>query len=169
MVSKFHKISTNSKEMEVSYIQYFSREVFTLVRNQLHIEWDGLSVGQRRLIFIHNFLIVPEEIQPDVGDYVTCMNWHLRCAIQVPNIQKAIKIWDCSNYSFKCMSFYMHFERHTHRSKRYKAGNYALWVWEICEVLFDQKGDPWRLEGSYLISNEQWAVSGEQYDMSSER
>lgn len=96
MVSKFHKISTNSKEMEVSYIQYFSREVFTSVRNKLHIERDGLSVGQKRLVFIHSFLIVPEGIRPDVGDQVTCMNWHSRCAIQVPSIQKAIEIWDCS-------------------------------------------------------------------------
>ena len=79
----------------MSYIQYYSREIFTTVRKQLWIDGDGLSGQQRKLILIHNFLIIPEGIQGDVEDQVNCVNWHSRCTIQVPSIEKAFELWNC--------------------------------------------------------------------------
>lgn len=94
LVSKFHKISTNNKEMEVSYIRYYSREIFTTVRKQLRIDGDGLSGQQRRVLHVHKQLTIPEGVFRDESDDICCHLWHSKCVIEVPTIEKAYEIWD---------------------------------------------------------------------------
>ena len=94
LVSKFHKISTNKKEMEVSYIQYYSRENFTLVRKQLHIDGGGLSSQQRSMLSLHKQLIIPKGVFCDEIDNIYCSLWHSKCVIEVSTIEKAYEIWN---------------------------------------------------------------------------
>ena len=94
LVSKFHKISTNKKEMEVSYIQYYSWEIFTLVRKQLHIDGGGLSGQQRSMLLLHKQLIIPEGVFCDETNNICCSLWHSKCVIEVSTIEKAYEIWN---------------------------------------------------------------------------
>lgn len=92
-MSKYHKISTNNKEMEVTYIQFYSRQTFTTVRKQLQVDGDGLSAQQRSMLCVHKYLIIPEGICPNADNDISCPSWHSKCVIQVPTIERANEIW----------------------------------------------------------------------------
>jgi hypothetical protein len=80
--------------MEVMFIQFYSRQIFTTVKKQLLIDEDGLSKQQRNMLFVHKFMIPPEGIICDVQHDASCSSWHSNCILQVPTIKKAFEIWN---------------------------------------------------------------------------
>ena len=94
LVSNFHKIPTNGKEIEVTYIQYFSRQLFNKGQLQLQIDGHGLLGEERSIFFVHKHLIVPEGIIHDCTHDISCHEWHESCILEVPTIQKAFEIWN---------------------------------------------------------------------------
>jgi len=64
--------------MEISYIQFYGRQIFNNSMPQIQVEEDGLNAHQRKLFIVHKFLVIHEGIQPDVKDQITCLNWHSR-------------------------------------------------------------------------------------------
>lgn len=74
------------------YIQYFLRELFTTIKNQLWINGDGLLGQQRSMLCVHKHLIILEGVFCDEIDDICCNSWHSNCVIEVFTIEKAYEI-----------------------------------------------------------------------------
>jgi len=89
-VARFGKITTNNKLMETSFIQYYSRKLFTGVVHQISEERDSLHVCQRALKKVHGYLMYPEGVDQDNHEgFHQCPLWHTKCGIYTSSIEKA--------------------------------------------------------------------------------
>jgi hypothetical protein len=55
-ISKVMNISFNKKTREVTYIDYYVRQIFTKIQRAMQLDNDGLFLGGRALKEVHKYL-----------------------------------------------------------------------------------------------------------------
>jgi hypothetical protein len=85
-ISRVVNIASNQTTSEVTYTNYYARQIFTKIHKAMQLDNDGLFLGGRALKEVHKYLQLPTDVHRVMDqDLTVCEQWHEGCVVVVPS------------------------------------------------------------------------------------